>query len=73
MPVITELGQSYIRPSGDETVAGEMEEITVTDRFPMFPSPPRKSCITIQHFSWHLLSEIQSTDTLYIYFKNSAL
>lgn len=37
-PVITELNQSYIRQSVDETLAGEIEGITVTDRVPIISS-----------------------------------
>lgn len=36
--MITELNQSYIRQSVDETLAGGIEEITVTDRAPIISS-----------------------------------
>lgn len=37
-PLITALNQSYIRQSVDETLAGEIEGITVTDRVPIISS-----------------------------------
>lgn len=49
----------YIIQCLDETVAGEIQGITLTDRVPiMFSSPPRHSYITIPDFGWCLLSEI---------------
>lgn len=57
--MITELDQSYIRQTVDETVAGEIEGITVTDRIPIIsPFSTGNPYITTLHSGWCLLGEI---------------